>query len=66
MGTQRRYDGTTENHYHLRFVSCSRVIDLTYKPLKEIEKALFKLGDYEILSYKLELIGVCLSCKPEK
>ncbi|MCJ7833215.1 MAG: transcriptional repressor [Deltaproteobacteria bacterium] len=66
VGTQRRYDGTTENHYHLRCVSCGRVIDLTSQPLKEVEKAISKLGDYEILSYKLELVGVCLSCKSEK
>jgi Fur family transcriptional regulator, ferric uptake regulator len=62
-GTQRRFDGNTGNHYHLRCVVCGRVMDLPTQPLKEIEKTLFKLEDYEIQRYTLDLIGVCPSCK---
>jgi len=62
-GTQKRFDGNTGTHYHLRCIVCGRVIDLTTKPLKEIEKTVSKLTDHEILGHRLELIGVCLSCK---
>ncbi|OGP52004.1 MAG: transcriptional repressor [Deltaproteobacteria bacterium RBG_13_43_22] len=65
-GTQKRFDGNTSNHYHLRCVACGRVIDLTAKPLKEIEKTVSKLTDHEILGHRLELIGICLSCKAHK
>jgi Fur family ferric uptake transcriptional regulator len=63
-GSQRRFDGNTGNHYHLRCLECGRVIDLTTNPSKEIEKNIPQLADWEILSHRLELIGICLSCKP--
>jgi Fur family ferric uptake transcriptional regulator len=62
-GTQRRFDGNTTTHYHLRCQECGRILDLTTSPLKEIEEALAKLGDWEILGHRLELIGRCQSCK---
>jgi len=65
-GTQRRFDGNTGNHYHLRCVGCGQVLDLTTHPLKEIEKVVFKLVDYEILGYKLEVVGRCPACKTVK
>ncbi len=65
-GNQRRFDGTTSNHYHLRCVVCGQIKDLTTHPLKEIDQAVFKLGDCEILDYKLELAGVCPACKAVK
>jgi len=34
--------------------------------LKEIEKTVSKLTDHEILGHRLELIGICLSCKAHK
>jgi Fur family transcriptional regulator, ferric uptake regulator len=63
-GAQRRFDGNTGNHYHLRCLACGQVMDLTTKPLKEIEKTISQLADWEILDHRLELIGICLSCKP--
>jgi Fur family ferric uptake transcriptional regulator len=62
-GTQRRFDGNTGTHYHLRCVVCGRVLDLPTQPLKEIERAVFGLVDYEIHRYKLDLEGICPSCK---
>jgi Fur family transcriptional regulator, ferric uptake regulator len=65
-GSQRRFDGNTGNHYHLRCTECGQVIDLTTKPLKEIEKTISQLADWDILGHRLELIGICLSCKSFK
>lgn len=61
-GTQRRFDGCTDNHYHFRCLTCGQVIDLTTKPLKEIERTISKLSPYEIQGHHLELIGRCLDC----
>jgi Fur family ferric uptake transcriptional regulator len=65
-GAQRRFDGNTMTHYHLRCLECGRIIDLTTSPLKEIEETLSKLGDWEIIGHRLELIGLCQSCKSNR
>jgi Fur family transcriptional regulator, ferric uptake regulator len=65
-GTQRRFDGCTENHYHFRCMSCGQVSDLTTKPLKEIEWTISKLSPCEIHAHRLELIGLCVTCRPNQ
>jgi Fur family ferric uptake transcriptional regulator len=65
-GAQKRFDGNTGTHYHLRCLKCGRVIDLTSHPLKEIEETISRLGDWEIIGHRLELIGLCLDCKPAR
>jgi len=65
-GTQRRFDGYTDNHYHFRCIACGQVIDLTTKPLKEIESTIANLSPCEILGHRLELIGLCMTCKPNQ
>jgi Fur family transcriptional regulator, ferric uptake regulator len=64
-GSQKRFDGHTENHYHFRCLTCGKVEDITQKPLKEIESTLPKLSPYEILGHHLELIGRCSNCNAE-
>ena len=65
-GTQRRYDGNTENHYHLRCLTCSLVKDIIIHPLKEWERVLPQDTGYEILGHRLEFFGICPSCKLEE
>jgi Fe2+ or Zn2+ uptake regulation protein len=65
-GTQKRFDGNTSVHYHLRCYLCGRISDLPASPLKEIENVLAGLGDYEIQSYNLDLIGVCPTCRADR
>ncbi len=62
-GTQKRFDGTVENHYHVRCVQCGQVDDLPFSLLEDIEDALHGLSDYKILSHRLEFQGICPSCK---
>ena len=62
-GTQKRFDGTVENHYHVRCVQCGQVDDLPVPLLEDIEDALHGLSDYKILSHRLEFQGLCLSCQ---
>jgi Fur family transcriptional regulator, ferric uptake regulator len=62
-GTQRRFDGRTENHYHFRCLWCGRIFDLTKEPWKEIESRLASLTPHEVQCHHLELIGRCTSCK---
>ncbi len=62
-GTQKRFDGNAENHYHVRCVQCGQVDDLPFSLLEDIDDALRGLSDYKILSHRLEFQGICLSCQ---
>jgi len=62
-GTQKRFDGTIENHYHVRCVQCGQVDDIPLPLLGEIEDLLGGLSNYKILSHRLEFQGVCPSCQ---
>jgi len=62
-GTQKRFDGTVENHYHVRCVQCGQVDDIPLPLLGEIEDLLGGLSNYKILSHRLEFQGVCPSCQ---
>ncbi len=61
-GTQRRFDGTVENHYHIRCCKCGKVDDIDVQPLAQIEKTAEKSCNYKILTHRLEFIGICPDC----
>jgi Fur family ferric uptake transcriptional regulator len=62
-GTQKRFDGIVEDHYHVRCVRCGRVDDLPVKSIKAIDDAIVGVTDYQILSHHLEFAGLCPRCK---
>ncbi len=62
-GTQKRFDGIVENHYHVRCVRCGRIDDLPIKPIKAVDDAVVGVTDYQILSHRLEFAGLCPSCR---
>jgi Fur family transcriptional regulator, ferric uptake regulator len=62
-GTQKRFDGTVGNHYHVRCVQCGQVDDIPLPLFGEIEELLGGLGNYKILSHRLEFQGICPSCQ---
>jgi len=61
-GTQRRFDGNTTNHYHIRCSWCGRVEDVSLKPLPWIEAAMQERSNYRVLSHTLEFVGICPDC----
>lgn len=62
-GTQKRFDATTENHYHVRCKGCGRLDDLPGEPIPEIERFFAGMTDYLIDSHTLEFTGYCPKCK---
>ncbi len=62
-GTQKRFDGTVENHYHVRCVRCGQVDDFAVPLLEKIEDALYGVSDYKVLSHRIEFQGLCPSCQ---
>jgi Fur family ferric uptake transcriptional regulator len=61
-GTQRRFDGETNNHYHVRCVACGRVEDVDFDPIPKIEQTIRNRSKYKVLSHRLEFIGLCPDC----
>jgi len=61
-GTQRRFDGTTDNHYHIRCSVCGRVDDVHMALVDEIEKTAQKNSGYRVLSHRVEFTGICSDC----
>ncbi len=64
-GTQKRFDGIVENHYHVRCIRCGRVDDVLADSIPMINEALAEASDYEILWHRLEFVGLCPQCKKE-
>lgn len=64
-GVQRRFDGLTEDHYHVRCVKCGRVDDVPISPLPGVEQSARRLSGYRILSHSLEFVGLCPRCSEE-
>jgi Fur family ferric uptake transcriptional regulator len=62
-GNQRRFDGTVENHYHVRCLQCGRVADMSIEPNGALEKAAQKASDFEITGHHLEFVGMCPGCR---
>ena len=64
-GSQRRFDGNVENHYHVRCVACGRVADLPASPIPISQNGLRGMTDFEIRGHRVEFFGVCPECKKE-
>jgi Fur family transcriptional regulator, ferric uptake regulator len=62
-GTQKRFDGNTQNHYHVRCIKCGRVDDVDFDPMSEMNEAVAGISEYEILWHRLEFIGTCPTCR---
>jgi Fur family ferric uptake transcriptional regulator len=65
-GKQRRYDGNTADHFHLRCVQCGEVKDLLLDYPQEIEKKVALETGYDLSGCRLEFVGLCPDCKANK
>ncbi len=62
-GSQKRFDGVTGNHYHVRCLKCGRVDDIQTGPITDIDRVVKSLPGYKIVSHRLEFVGVCPQCR---
>jgi len=62
-GTQRRFDGNTDVHYHVRCNECSRVEDLPAPPFTIPDAAIQEMTRFEITGHRVEFYGLCPACK---
>jgi len=61
-GTQKRFDATTDLHYHIRCSTCGKVDDINLPVQPEINKMAASATDYQILSHHVEFSGICSTC----
>lgn len=62
-GQQRRFDGDTSEHYHIRCLACGQVDDIPGPLLVQVRQLPDTLNNYTILGHRLELIGLCPRCR---
>lgn len=60
-----RFDGTPQNHYHVRCVDCGRVDDVDLEVAPELERSVAGMVDYEVIGHRLEFLGRCPGCRTE-
>ena len=62
-GTQKRFDGNAEPHYHVRCLKCGRVDDLEMALSEDVEALARQQTGYSILRHSLEFSGFCPACR---
>jgi Fur family ferric uptake transcriptional regulator len=65
-GSEAHYDGNPMQHDHLRCVQCGRVDDVSALPFDLPGGATHDWNGYEILGYRLEVLGLCPDCRAKK
>lgn len=66
VGTLKRFDGTPENHYHIRCIKCDRIDDAPFNIETGFEKKIRPFTDYTIIGHRLEFIGICSECSSRR
>ncbi len=61
-GTQKRFDATTNLHYHVRCGVCGRVDDIELPVQNKLDRLAAKACDYQILGHHIEFSGICPEC----
>lgn len=62
-GTQGRFDGTAENHYHFRCRQCNRILDIAEPVDREIDGRLAQKTGLKVFGHRLEFQGLCNDCQ---
>ena len=64
-GTQKRFDATTDDHYHIRCSACGRVDDIDVPVIRDLASQAAATTSYQILGHHSEVTGICSSCQKE-
>ena len=62
-GKQKRFDGSPEEHDHVRCLGCGRIDDVPASPLASAAERIRKMLRYEITGRRLEFTGFCPKCR---
>ena len=64
-GTQKRFDATTDTHYHIRCSSCGKVDDIDTPVMDELVREAAASSSYQVLGHHVEFSGICPACQKE-
>ncbi len=62
-GTQKRFDATTDEHYHIRCSCCGKVDDIDVPVVKELVAQAAASSAYKIQGHHVEFTGICANCQ---
>jgi len=62
-GTQKRFDATTDEHYHIRCSCCGKVDDIDVPVVKELVAQAAASSAYRIQGHHVEFTGICANCQ---
>jgi Fur family ferric uptake transcriptional regulator len=65
-GHQKMFDGNLYDHYHLRCIKCSKIIDIPADSVKIDTDQIGRAENFDIVEFRLELLGVCPDCNKRK
>ncbi len=65
-GPRRRFDGSPEDHYHVRCVRCGEVEDVSGETLRNLEASVRSNTEFEIIGHHLCFLGFCPGCRQEE
>lgn len=65
-GTQKRFDATTADHYHIRCSVCGRVDDIDVPVVEELVAQAARNSSYHILGHHVEFTGICQACQTKE
>lgn len=58
-----RFDANVSDHYHVICEKCGKIEDFSYPPLSDVELEAEKSTGFQVKGHRMELYGVCKSCK---
>lgn len=64
-GTQKRFDATTDTHYHIRCSACGRVDDIDTPVMDDLVEEAAASSSYQVLGHHIEFTGLCPSCQKD-
>jgi len=62
-GTMKRFDGDTDNHQHVRCISCGAVSDVGPEYVVSLPEIPGDVEGYRIVGCRLDLVGICPRCR---
>ncbi len=65
-GSQRRYDGDVREHHHARCRNCGIVVDVPSGVVPMPEMTALDLDGFMVSGYRIELAGLCKSCREQE
>ena len=62
-GGEARFDGTVEQHCHIRCTTCGRIEDLNITPPQVNTEEASRATSFTLTGHDLEFLGLCPNCR---